>query len=83
MIKNSLVGRSVCDMIALDISKIRYNSDLKKMLKNIEQMISDLSKKEVEARRLKSPDILQGSLTEINKAIDHLRQLVLIAQLIG
>lgn len=70
-------------MIALDLNKIRYNSDLKKMLKNIEQMISDLSKKEVEARRLKSPDILQGPLTEINKAIDHLRQLVLIAQLIG
>lgn len=60
---------------------IGYNPDLNKMIKNIDSMITELSKVEVEARRIRKSRLVQNQLDAINKAIDHLEKLLLIAQL--
>lgn len=58
-----------------------YNPDLKKMLDNITGMVTELSKAEVEARRLHSDKYLEGPLNKINAAIKHLEQFLLMARL--
>jgi hypothetical protein len=51
------------------------------MIKNIDSMVTELSKVEVEARRIRKSNMIQNQLDEVNKAIDHLEKLLLIAQL--
>jgi hypothetical protein len=63
------------------MQSIGYNPDFNKMIKNIDSMITGLSKIEVEARRIRKSKLVQNQLDEINKAIDHLEKLLLIAQL--
>ena len=58
-----------------------YNSDLHKMLKNIEKMVDELSKVEVEARRIRNTSYLIDRVNDINKSIDHLEKLILMASL--
>lgn len=58
-----------------------YNPDLKKMLDNITGMVTELSKAEVEARRLHNDKYLEEPLNKINKAIKHLEQFLLMAKL--
>ena len=60
---------------------IGYNPDFNKMIKNIDSMVTELSKVEVEARRIRKSNMIQNQLDGINKAIDHLEKLLLIAQL--
>ena len=63
------------------MKSIGYNPDFNKMIKNIDSMVTELSKVEVEARRIRKSNMIQNQLDEINKAIDHLEKLLLIAQL--
>ena len=63
------------------IKSIGYNPDFNKMIKNIDSMITELSKVEVEARRIRKSNMVKNQLDNINKAIDHLEKLLLIAQL--
>ena len=58
-----------------------YNPDLKKMLDNITKMVTELSKAEVEARRLHNVKYLEAPLEKINAAIKHLEQFLLMAKL--
>ena len=51
------------------------------MLKNIDTMVVELSKQEVDARRLKKPEYTQEKVDAINKAINHLEKFILIATL--
>lgn len=73
------------DKVGLDLqsqlSKIDYNPDLKRMFKNIDSMITELSKLEVSFRRTQKYAILDDKVLQINNAIDHLEKLILIAQL--
>lgn len=62
---------------------IGYNPDLNKMLNNISGMISELSKLEVTARRTHVEHYVKEKVNEINKAIDHLEKLLLIAKLMS
>lgn len=80
-IKTALEGREVCDKLRSDLSKIRYNPDLNKMLKNIEKMVTEVSKLEVICRRTVSQVILERPLRELNESVTHLQKLILIAQL--
>lgn len=80
-IKTALEGREVCDKLRSDLAKIRYNPDLIKMLKNIEKMVTEISKLEVVCRRTVSQVILERPLRELNEAITHLQKLILVAQL--
>jgi hypothetical protein len=60
---------------------IGYNPDLNKMLNNISSMVNELSKLEVDARRTRIEHYAKEKVNEINKSIDHLEKLLLIAQL--
>jgi hypothetical protein len=63
------------------ISTVRYNRDLVKMHRNIDLMISNLSRREVEARRMKNPRYLEPYIQEINEAINNLEKWILMLQL--
>jgi hypothetical protein len=63
------------------VDSIGYNPDLAKMLKNIDVMVDDLSKSEVEARRTHVQHYAKVKLDKVNNAIDHLEKLLLIAKL--
>jgi len=60
---------------------IGYNPDLQRMLNNITNMVSELSNLEVDARRTRIEHYAKEKVNEVNKAIDHLEKLLLIAQL--
>jgi uncharacterized protein YozE (UPF0346 family) len=64
-----------------ELKALNYNPDLNKMLKNIQIMVEDLSKLEVEARRKQKFTYTEIKANEINNAIDHLEKLILIAKL--
>ena len=51
------------------------------MLANINLMISDLSKQEVNARRIRKPEYTREMVDSINNAIDHFEKLIIIASL--
>ena len=80
-IENSLDWQKVGIDLQSQISQLGYNADLNKMFVNIGLMVTALSKLEVEARRSKSTRVTTEKVTEINKAIDHLEKLLLMALL--
>lgn len=63
------------------LNRLPYNPDLKKMIHNIDIMITELSKLEVEARRIHKPEYTKEKVDSINKAIDQLEKWLLIAEL--
>jgi hypothetical protein len=81
-IKTALEACEVCDNLRKDLSKLRYNPDLNKMLKNIEKMVTEISKLEVTCRRTPSKHILETPLKKLNESITHLEKLILIAKLV-
>jgi hypothetical protein len=60
------------------IRSVNYNSDLYKMKRNIDAMVKELSKAEVEARRLKNFKYLQPKIVEINVAIDKMEKWIIM-----
>lgn len=80
-IKTALDGIEVCDRLRKELSQIRYNPDLQKMLKNINGMVTQISKLEVECRRAHSRTILETPLKKVNESVDHLQKLILMAKL--
>jgi DNA-binding transcriptional regulator GbsR (MarR family) len=60
------------------IRTVRYNSDLQKMKRNIDSMITELSKAEVEARRLKNTKYIQPKIDEINVAINKMEKWIIV-----
>lgn len=79
-IQSSLEWESVLTELRRQIGELPYNSDLWKMLNNIDDMVDDLSRNEVEARRKRSSNT-EKQLREINEAIDRLEKLLLMAAL--
>ena len=51
------------------------------MLKNIDTMITELSKIEVEARRTKRDTVVKAQLDKINEAVDTVEKWVIMAVL--
>jgi hypothetical protein len=84
LVLNSSLDWGKC-RIALDseIKGLPYNRDLRTMLSNIDSMVADLSKLEVEARRTKKKELCSTNLKNINQAINTLRQWIVMAALIG
>ena len=80
-IQNSLDWQRVSNDLSSQLSSAGYNPDLHKMLSNISGMVSELSSLEVEARRNKSTFKTQEKVADINKAINHLEKLLLMAML--
>jgi hypothetical protein len=81
MINSAIQGREVCDHLRVELTQISYNPDLKKMLKNIEQMVRELSQKEVKCRQSTTKHSLVEPIAKINNSVIHLSNLILIARL--
>ena len=64
-----------------ELDSIGYNPDLKKMYNNITNMVTELSKLEVTARRINRDSYTSPLLEKINVAIDHLEKLIIMAKL--
>jgi hypothetical protein len=80
-IENSLDWNRVWNKLHTLLDGLPYNPDLQKMLKNIDKMVDELSKLEVEARRIRNTSCLTDKVNDINKSIDHLEKLILMASL--
>lgn len=62
-------------------NKLPYNPDINKLIANIEQMINELSIKEVYARQQHKSKIVDAKRQEIKQAMDYLDKLLLMQQL--
>lgn len=82
-ITSALDGKRVCNVLLAELNQLNYNPDLRKMLSNIENMITELSKKEVIARQRHDPSIVNSLLTDINNAVSHLEKFILVAKLVN
>ena len=80
-IETALDWQEISIQISKDLNSIGYNPDLKKMFNNIQLMVTELSKLEVNGRRIRSTDYTQSQVEKINKAIDHLEKLILMGLL--
>jgi len=80
-IETALDWQEVSIQISKDLNSIGYNPDLKKMFNNIQLMVTELSKLEVNGRRIRSTTYTQTQVKKINNAIDHLEKLILMGLL--
>ena len=80
-IETALDWQEVSAQIRRDLDRVGYNPDLKKMYNNIQLMVTELSKLEVNGRRLRATNYTQSQVEKINKAIDHLEKLILMGLL--
>jgi len=74
-------ARSACNALHIELNQIAWNPDFRKLLKNLEDMVSEISRKEVIARRQKHSTVLDEPLQAFNKALNHLNNLILMARL--
>jgi adenine C2-methylase RlmN of 23S rRNA A2503 and tRNA A37 len=79
-IKLALDWQTVSANLRKQLSTINYNPDLKQMLDNIDKMVNELSRAEVVARQTRRTYHLESHIEKINKAINHLEKLILIAK---
>jgi hypothetical protein len=80
-IETALDWQEASIQISKDLNRIGYNPDLRKMFNNLQLMVTELSKLEVNGRRLKTNNFTQTQVEKINKAIDHLEKLILMGLL--
>ena len=73
------------NQVSIDLSSqmngIGYNPDLIRMHRNLDKMVTELSKLEVNLRRTGKFEMLDARVAEINKAINHFEKLLLMANL--
>ena len=73
------------NQVSIDLSSqmngIGYNPDLHRMHKNLDKMVTELSKLEVNLRRTGKFEMLDAIVFEINKSINHFEKLLLMANL--
>ena len=82
-IQTSLDWDPIFKQLADNLHKLSYNPDLYKMLNNIDDMVQELSRKEVDARRIRKPEYTKEQVDKINKAIDQFEKLLIIASLMN
>lgn len=71
----------VHDALKVELRRINYNPDLHRLLKNIDAMVGDLSRLEVDARRTRSYTSVNETLDQINRAIVQLDKLIVLAMM--
>ena len=80
-IQRALDWNKVSSDLSSQMNGIGYNPDLHRMHKNIDKMVTELSKLEVSFRRTQKFEMLDDRVADINTAINHLEKLVLMANL--
>lgn len=83
MVTDTITAIKKLDDLSIQLKNIRYTPDLHKIKKNIESMITELSKQEVIARRTKKANHCQKILKEINQSVDYLEKLILVATIVN
>jgi hypothetical protein len=81
-IKNSLEWETVRRDLKQQILKLPYDTSIRQMLKNIDRMVDDLSRIEVEARRTKVSYYRNEKLSKVNEAIESLDKIIVIGILL-
>ena len=76
-IQNALDWPEVRNELRSALAKIAYNHDLYKMLSNIDNMITELSKAEVTARQRKNDVVVTKQLKSINESIQYVEKMLL------
>lgn len=82
-IERAIDWNQVSNGLKRQLSTIGYNPDLYKMYKNIDSMVTELSKLEVTTRRYQKNNLTTDRVIEINNAINHLEKLILMAKLMS
>lgn len=82
MVTNSIEALKKIEELKFQTKKIKFNPDIYLIIRNIDNLISNLSKKEVLVRQTKRPYIVEKELTQLNEAFKYLEQLILIATLV-
>ena len=80
-IERAIDWNKVSDDLRSQLGTIGYNPDLRRLYANIEKMVTELSKLEVSFRRTQKYAMLDDKVADINKAIDHLEKLIIMAKL--
>lgn len=78
---NAVEAQKIISDLYKRMREINYNPDLKKMLKNLDYLLTELSKAEVVARTNRTPGIAQRPKEELSKAIDYADNMLLLAKL--
>lgn len=63
------------------LKSLKYNPDLKKMVDNLDCLVTELSKAEVVARNNRTPGLIQKPREELTKAITYADNMILLAAL--
>jgi hypothetical protein len=79
--ETAVEAQKIVDNLFRRLRELNYNPDLKKMMKNIEHLVTELSKAEVIARTNRSPGIAQKPREELAKAITYADNMLLLAKL--
>jgi hypothetical protein len=82
-IEHAIDWNHVSTRLKSQLGSIGYNPDLQKMYKNIDSMVTELSKLEVTSRRFSKNRITDDKVIQINNAINHLEKLILMAKLMS
>lgn len=82
-IERALDWNQVSNDLRSQLSSVDYNPDLRRMFANIDKMVTELSKLEVNLRRSGKYSFLDDKVLQINNAINHLEKLILIAKLMS
>ncbi len=82
-IKNSLEWDKVRNDLKQQILKLPYDTSIRQMLRNIDTMVADLSKTEVEARRTKVSYYQNEKLSKVNSAIESLDKIIIVGILLS
>ena len=78
---SALEASRVADELYKEMKRFRYNSDLRKMHKNLENMIRDLGKAEVLVRQTHKDARYLAQTQEVISAIDRFEKLLLVLAL--
>jgi ethanolamine utilization cobalamin adenosyltransferase len=76
---NAVEAQKLVDALSKRLKELNYNPDLKKMIKNLDHLVTELSKAEVVARTNRAPGIAQKPKEELAKAIDYADKMLLLA----
>jgi hypothetical protein len=76
-IQSALDWPEVRNELRASLAKISYNHDLYKMLSNIDNMITELSKAEVTARQRKNDVVVTKHIKSINESIQYVEKMLL------
>lgn len=79
----AIEARDIIIDLRIQLNRLPYNPDLRKLCNNIGEMNSTLSRLEVEARQTRKTHKVDVHKEDMIKAIKHLEHLILMAKLMA